>query len=102
MQFAKISHNISLARQSLPFRGSWNHEYGSEQNSNFHQMLLVRAEEDPEILQWLKRKQNKFTSPEIQNEMIQVFLFFQFHIVHSSLNSTTPITSYSRKNDICS
>ena len=48
-------------------------KHGSEQNSNFHQMLLVRAEEDPEIVQWLKRKQKRFTSPEIQNEMIQVF-----------------------------
>ncbi len=67
-----------LARQSLPFRGDWNKECGSEHNSNFHQMLLVRAEEEPEIVQWLKRKHNKFTSPEIQNEMMQVYFFFNY------------------------
>ena len=66
---------ILLARQSLPFRGNWNQECGSEQNSNFHQMLFVRAEEDQEIVEWLKRKQNKFTSPDIQNEMVQVSFF---------------------------
>ena len=54
-RFAPLARG--LARQSLPFRGNWNQEYGSEQNSNFHQMLLVRAEEDQEIVEWLKRKQ---------------------------------------------
>ena len=66
---------ILLARQSLSFRGNWNQECGSEQNSNFQQMLLVRAEEDQEIVEWLKRKQNKLTSPDIQNKMIQVSFF---------------------------
>ena len=74
---------ILLARQSLPFRGNWNQEYGSEQNSNFHQMLLVRAEEDQEIVEWLKRKHNKFTSPDIQNEMIQVSFFDSFRYNYS-------------------
>ncbi len=67
-----------LACQSLPFRGDWDKEYGSEHNSNFHQMLLVRAEEELEIAQWLKRKHNKFASPEIQNEMMQVYFFFNY------------------------
>ena len=79
-----------LARQSLPFRGDWNKENGSEHNSNFHQMLLVRAEEEPEIVQWLKRKHNKFTSPEIQNEMMQVYFF-------STILFTQQIVVYFRK-----
>ena len=63
-------------------------------------MLLVKAEEDPKILQWLKRKRNRFTSPEIQNEMIQGF--FQLYNIKSNLMSAVPYTLYSRKNDIFS
>ena len=68
--------NYFTSTSVAPLRGNWNQEYGSEHNSNFHQLLLLRAEEDPKIVEWLKRKQCKFTSPEIQNEMLQVFFTF--------------------------
>ena len=48
-----------LARQALPLRGNWNLETGSEENSNFYQLLKLRAEENSEILDWLRRKDNK-------------------------------------------
>ena len=67
----KVIGNIRyLARQSLPIHGSWDEKAGVELNSNFHQLKLLRAEEDSEILDWLKKKQ--FMSPKIQNEMIDV------------------------------
>ena len=40
----------------------------SEENSNFHQLLKLRAQENPEIIEWLRKRDNKNTSPAIQNE----------------------------------
>ena len=45
-----------LARQALPLRGNWNAETMTEENSNLHQLLKLRCEENPEILEWLRRK----------------------------------------------
>ena len=58
-----------MARQGLPFRGDWDQETGVELNSNFHQLMLLRAEEDPAVLDWLQKKQ--YMSPQVQNEMIE-------------------------------
>ena len=66
----KVLGNIRyLARQGLPFRGDWDQETGVELNSNFHQLMLLRAEEDPAVLDWLQKKQ--YMSPQVQNEMIE-------------------------------
>ena len=66
----KILSNIRyLARQSQVYRGSWDEEDGAEVNSNFYQLLMLRAEEDPEVLEWIQTKQ--YISPRIQNEMIE-------------------------------
>ena len=40
----------------------------SEKNSNFHQLLELRAQENLEIIEWLRKRNDKYTSPEIQNE----------------------------------
>ena len=40
----------------------------SEENSNFHQLLKLRAQENPEIIEWLRKRDDKYTSPAIQNE----------------------------------
>ena len=61
-----------LARQAIPLRGNWKEESAAESDSNFYQLLMLRTEEDKEILKWLDRKQQKYTSPDIQNEMIEV------------------------------
>ena len=66
-QLLTILRNIRfLARQGLPIRG-----HDSEQ-SNFLQLLKLHGESDPSILKWLKKKQDKFTSADIQNEILQV------------------------------
>ena len=36
------------------------------------QLLLQRAADDPQILPWLEQKSNKYTSPEIQNELLGI------------------------------
>lgn len=63
-----IARNIRfLSRQGIALRGD-----GDEKDSNFMQLLLLRAEDDPQILPWLERKTNKYTSPEIQNELLGI------------------------------
>ena len=62
--FLTILQNISfLARQGMPFRGH------NEVSGNFHQLLLLRSNE---IIPWLRKKTDKYTSHEIQTECIQI------------------------------
>ena len=62
-----------IAQQAQPLRGNWNSEHGVEEISNLHQILLLRAGNDPGIFNWVTQK-TKYTSPEIQNEMLQLKL----------------------------
>ena len=63
----RILQNIRyLARQGLPLRGS-----NEDADSNFIQLLL-RSSDSPEIIEWMRKKTNKYTSPVIQNECIQI------------------------------
>ena len=63
----KIAQNIKfLARQGLSLRGD-----GTEDNSNFNQLLRLRALDDPNLLMWVQKKAEKYTSPEIQNELLK-------------------------------
>ena len=67
-----LSNVRFLARQALPLRGNWDTDSASEINSNFYQLLKLRSEENPEISEWLSRRTEKYTSPMIQNEMLEV------------------------------
>ena len=61
-----------LALQALPLRrGDWNTERKSEENSNFHQQLKLWAQENPKLIEWLWKDPEKYTSPEIQNELLE-------------------------------
>ena len=62
-----------IAQQALLFHGSWNSEHRIEETSNLHQLLLLRAGDDPITFNWLTQR-TEYTSPEIQNEMLQVKL----------------------------
>ncbi len=63
-----IAENIRfLARQGIALRGD-----GNEADSNFTQLLHLRAIHQPQLLPWLKRKSDKYTSPQIQNELLKV------------------------------
>ena len=41
------------------------------ENSNFHQLLNLRAQENPEFIEWLRKRDEKYTSPEILNELLE-------------------------------
>ncbi len=52
-----------LSRQGLAMRGD-----GNESDGNLQQLLRMKSEEDSN----LKRKENVYTSPDIQNELLKV------------------------------
>ena len=63
-----ILQNIRfLARQGLPLRGE-----NDECDSNFIQLLHLRGDDHEGIDAWLSKKTNKYTSPDIQNECLQL------------------------------
>ena len=55
-----------LGRQGLPCHGHVDKE------SNFVQALKLRGNDRHEIMDWLTRKGTKYTSPDIQNEMLSL------------------------------
>ena len=55
-----------LGQQGLGLRGD-----GDEDNRNFLQILQLKREDYPAMLEWLKRKVNKYTLHDIQNETLR-------------------------------
>ena len=72
MLLAILANIRYLARQALPLRGTWNSKTVRKESSNFHQSLKLRGQDNPEILDWLMHKDDKYTSPDIQNEILEV------------------------------
>ena len=58
-----------LAGQGLVLRGD-----GDEQDGNFLQLLKMSGEDDSDMTEWLKRKSCKYTSHQIQNDILSVML----------------------------
>ena len=66
--FLKVLSNVKfLARQGLPLRGHGDHE----SDSNFLQLMKLRGEDDSRIVDWLKKKTDKYTAPDMQNEILK-------------------------------
>ena len=60
-----LKNIIFLGREGLSLRGD-----GDEVNSNFIQLLKLN-DQNLKIDNWLKKKSNKYTSPDIQNEILK-------------------------------
>ena len=60
-----------LARQGITLRGALQEGHG-EVDGNFLQLLDVFSEFHPSLREWQERKRDKYTSADIQNEMLQV------------------------------
>ena len=56
-----------LARQGLALRGDH-----SDESANLVQLFHLRAEDKPQLLKWLEKSSQKHTSPENQNEMLEL------------------------------
>ena len=66
--FRKILRIIRfLARQGLPLRG-----HGAGDDSSFRQLLYLQAHDCPTILIWIEKRADKYTSSDIQNEILQI------------------------------
>ena len=69
-----------LARQGLPLRGD-----GNENDSNFTQLLLLRANDDPKTHEYLAKKTDKYNSPQIQNELLQIMADLIVHKIAGTI-----------------
>ena len=47
---------------------------GSDQHSNFHQLLLLRAKDDPSIMDIMQHRTRKNTHHHIQNGLLQILV----------------------------
>lgn len=56
-----------LGRQGLALRGD-----ESDENSNFMQLLKLRCKDFPKLIDWLEKKTEKYTSHDIQNEILKL------------------------------
>lgn len=56
-----------LGRQGLALRGDQ-----SDENSNFMQLLKLRSKDFPKLKEWLEKKSEKYTSHDIQNEILML------------------------------
>ncbi|XP_072023399.1 zinc finger MYM-type protein 1-like [Amphiura filiformis] len=82
--FLKLLSNLRfLARQALSMRGD-----GNEDNSNFIQLFKLRGEDDTRMTSWLQRKQSKYTSAEMQNEMLKVMALKVLRDISASIQNT--------------
>ena len=71
----------------MPLRGDWNTETISEEKSNFHQLLKLRAQENPEIIKWLRKRDDKYTSPAIQNEMLEAMALAMMRQISANIQN---------------
>ena len=56
-------------------------------HSNYMQLLKLHGD-DAKVLDWIKWKTDKYTSADMQNEMIKVMAFQILHKIATSLHAT--------------
>ena len=80
----KIFENIRfLARQGLPLSSD-----GDESNSKFVQLFKLRSTDDSSMLEWLRKRTNKYTSKDIQNEILNVLAAEVLEKISNDLQTT--------------
>ena len=83
----KISNSIRfLARQALPLRGHYD-----DSDGNLYQLLKLQGE-DRELVEWLQRRVNKYTSPEIQDDLIKVMATHVLRSISEKLHKSPFVT----------
>ena len=80
----RIMQNLRfLARQGLAVRGS-----NGGEDSNFTQLLRLRANDCPAVTGWMDKKTNKYTSGDIQNELLQIMALSLLRDVTASIKNS--------------
>ena len=79
----EILQNVRfLAREDLSLQGD-----GSEENSNFVQLLRLRADDYAFIKEMINKKTDKYTSADIQNEMLKIMSLNIFREIAANLQN---------------
>lgn len=88
-KFLKLLSNARfLSRQGLAFCGD-----GDESDSNFIRLIHLRSEDDSATLKdWMKQKTNKYTSHDMQNEMVKVMALRILREIVGTLQDATFFT----------
>lgn len=82
--FLKIVRCIKfLSRQGLPLRG-----VGADSDSNLMQLLQMECHDCPELQMWLRKKTDKYTSHDIQNEIMQIMALMILRQVGHNIRSS--------------
>ena len=79
----EFQNMLFLARQGIAIRGD-----KDESDSNFMQLLALQGIDDPMIKQNLEKKTDKYTSPQIQNEILSVLAIQILRDIGNSIRST--------------
>ena len=79
-----LSNARFLARQGLAFRGD-GHE---ESDSNFMRLIHLRSEDNAKLVDWIKRKTDKYASGDMQNEMVKVMALRVLREIAASIQTT--------------
>ena len=61
---------------------------GDGADNNFLQLLQLKAEEDPAVLEWLKQKTGKYTSPKVQNDLLKVMAMLVMRDIRSCMQQS--------------
>ena len=86
--FLKILSSVRyLARLGLALRGD-----GDEQDGNYLQLLQLKGEDDPLMVDWLKRKANKYTSHQNQNDILKIMAIHVLREISVCLQKSPFIT----------
>ena len=64
----------------------------SKENSNFHQLLKLQAQENPEIIEWLRKRDEKYTLPVIQNGLLGAMALGMTRQISANIQNTTFFT----------
>ena len=79
--FLKVLQDLRfLTRQGLPLRGGC-----EDADSNYIQLLHLRSMDCPELIGWMKKKTNKYTSHDIQNKCLQIMALQILREVNQSI-----------------
>jgi len=84
----KILSNLRfLARQSCGIRGD-----GDESDSNFMQLFKLRGEDDPRVCEWMKKRTNKYTSHEVQNDILKAMALNVLRTIATRIHNSSFFT----------
>ena len=70
----------------------WTAQSFEQTDSNFFQLLLLRGIDDVTICGLLAKKQDKYTSPQIQNELLQIMALSIIQDIASSIRDAKYFT----------